>query len=113
MSSEARRGLRIALCFTAAFVLAELLLATVVLLAAWPFAARVAAGGPGAGLATKSLNVLAILKGEGFSVFYQDADDRVWTRLAGVTLGLGYVALVIAFNRWASTRRSASPLRAA
>ena len=47
----------------------------------------------------KSLNVLAILMGEGFSVFYQDADDRVWTRIAGVVIGLSYVALVIAANR--------------
>src|SRR5215471_6503653 len=44
-------------------------LATIVLLAAWPFARRVAAGGPGAGIAMKSMNVLAILIGEGFSVF--------------------------------------------
>jgi len=88
-------------------------LATVVLLAAWPYAAWVAAGGPGAGMAMKSLNVLAILLGEGFSVFYQDADDRVWTRLAGVALGLGYVALVILLNRWVTTRRSGPLLRAA
>ena len=47
----------------------------------------------------KSLNVLAILMGEGFSVFYQDADDRVWTRIAGVVIGLSYVALVIAVSR--------------
>ena len=74
-------------------------LATVILLAAWPFARRVASGGTGAGTAMKSLNVLAILMGEGFSVFYQDADDRVWTRIAGVVIGLSYVALVIAANR--------------
>jgi hypothetical protein len=47
----------------------------------------------------KSMNVLAILMGEGFSVFYQDADDRVWTRIAGVAIGLSYVALVIAVSR--------------
>ena len=47
----------------------------------------------------KSLNVLAILMGEAFSVFYQDADDRVWTRIAGVVIGLSYVALVIAASR--------------
>src|SRR6185369_13888570 len=75
------------------------ILATVVLLAAWPFARRVATGGPGAGIAMKSMNVLAILMGEGFSVFYQDADDRVWTQIAGVVIGLSYVALVIAASR--------------
>jgi hypothetical protein len=74
-------------------------LATVVLLAAWPFARRIASGGPGAGIAMKSMNVLAILMGEGFSVFYQDADDRVWTRIAGVAIGLSYVALVIVLYR--------------
>ena len=74
-------------------------LATVVLLAAWPFARRIAAGGPGVGVAMKSLNVLAILMGEGFSIFYEDADDRIWTRLAGVTIGLSYAALVLLFTR--------------
>ncbi|MEJ0015457.1 MAG: hypothetical protein WDN25_02640 [Acetobacteraceae bacterium] len=84
------------------------ILATVVLLAAWPFARWVADGGPGAGIALKSLNVLAILLGEGFSVFYQDADDRVWTRIAGVVIGLSYVALVlIACRRW--TLRTPGP----
>jgi hypothetical protein len=71
-------------------------LATVVLLASWPFARRIAAGGPFAAMALKSMNVLAILMGEGFSVFYQDADDRIWTRLGGVVIGLTYVALVLA-----------------
>ncbi len=75
------------------------ILATAILLAAWPFARWVASGGTGAGIAMKSLNVLAILMGEGFSVFYQDADDRVWTRIAGVVIGLSYVALVIAASR--------------
>jgi len=75
------------------------ILATVVLLAAWPFARRVATEGPDAGIAMKSMNVLAILMGEGFSVFYQDADDRVWTRIAGVVIWLSYVALVIAVSR--------------
>ena len=69
-------------------------LAASLLLAAWLFAMRIAEGGPGAGLAMKSLSVLAILIGEGFSIFYEDADDRFGTRLAGVMIGLGYVALV-------------------
>lgn len=75
------------------------ILATLTLLAAWPFARRVAAGGPGASVAMKSLNVLAILLGEGFSVFYEDADDRIWTRLAGVVIGLTYAALVLSLTR--------------
>lgn len=88
-------------------------LATVVLLAAWPFARRIAAGGPGAGVAMKSLNVLAILMGEGFSIFYADADDRIWTRLAGVALGLGYAALVLIFTRGIADMRGAGALRRA
>ena len=44
-------------------------------------ARRVASGGTGGVIAVKLLkkllNVLAILMGEGFSMFYQDADDRV------------------------------------
>jgi hypothetical protein len=79
-------------------------LATVVLLAAWPFAAWIALGGKTADMAMKSLNVLAILMGEGFSVFYQDADDRIWTRLAGVMFGLAYVAVVVSLNRWMTMR---------
>ena len=76
-----------------------LVLATSLLFAAWLFARRVVAGGPDAGLAQKSLSVLAILIGEGFSVFYEDADDRFWTRLAGVMIGLAYVALVVQLAR--------------
>jgi hypothetical protein len=88
-------------------------LATVVLLAAWPFARRIAAGGPGVGVAMKSLNVLAILMGEGFSIFYADADDRIWTRLAGVVLGLSYAALVLIFTRAIADMRVAAALRRA
>jgi hypothetical protein len=45
------------------------------MLAAWPFARQIASGGTGVGIASK-----------GFSVFYQDADNRVWTRIAGVVI---------------------------
>jgi hypothetical protein len=74
-------------------------LTTIVLFASWLFAARIAAGGALVGVAMKSLNVLAILMGEGFSVFYEDADDRIWTRLGGVVIGLCYAALVLAVTR--------------
>ena len=77
-------------------------LASATLLAAWPFARWIAAGGPGVGVAMKSLNVVAILLGEGFSVFYEDADDRIWTRLTGVVIGLCYAALVLMVARGAA-----------
>lgn len=77
-------------------------LAASLLFAAWLFSQRIVEGGPGAGLATKSLSVLAILIGEGFSIFYEDADDRFGTRLAGVMIGLAYVALVV----WLAQRRN-------
>ncbi|HEX3535970.1 MAG TPA: hypothetical protein VHU15_04315 [Stellaceae bacterium] len=86
-----------------------LVLATVILFAAWLFTSRIAAGGPGIGIAMKSLNVLAILVGEGFSVFYQDADDRIWTRFAGVVLGLAYAATVLALTRRFATPRYGAP----
>jgi hypothetical protein len=57
----------------------------------------------------KSLNVLAILVGEGFSVFYQDAYDRIWTRFAGVVLGLAYAATVLALTRRFATPRYGAP----
>jgi hypothetical protein len=88
-------------------------LASIVLLAAWPFARRVAAGGPGRGVGLKSLNVLAILLGEGFSVFYEDADDRIWKRLAGVIVGLIYVALVLEATRGIAARWQARRAAAA
>ena len=72
------------------------------LLAAWLFSQRIVEGGPSAGLAMKSLSVLAILIGEGFSIFFEDADDRFGTRLAGVMIGLAYVALVV----WLAQRRN-------
>ena len=77
-------------------------LAASLLLAAWLFSWRIVEGGPGAGLATKSLSVLAILIGEGFSIFFEDADNRFGTRLAGVIIGLAYVALVV----WLAQRRN-------
>ena len=71
---------------------------------AFPFARRIARGGPGLGVATKSLNVLAILMGEGFSVLFDDADNRVWTRIVGVMLGLLYATLVLASTRGLTAR---------
>lgn len=87
-------------------------LALSVLFAAWLFCRRFAEGGPDAGLALKSLSVLAILIGEGFSVFYEDADDRFGTRLAGVMIGLAYVALIVRLAQppeWAPSDRGTKP----
>ena len=78
------------------------------LLAAWLFARRIVEDGPGTGLATKSLSVLAILIGEGFSILYEDADDRFGTRLAGVMIGLAYVALVVQLTRRRNGRMAAT-----
>lgn len=85
---------------------------------AFPFARRIAQGGPGLGVATKSLNVLAILMGEGFSVLFDDADNRVWTRIAGVIIGLVYAALMLAStraiaSRWRERRDCPAPRPAA
>jgi hypothetical protein len=87
-------------------------LATTVLLAAWPFARMIAAGGPRRGLAMKSLNVVAILMGEGFSVFFDDADDRIWTRIGGVVIGLCYGAMVLSLTGRLGPRRSDGPAAA-
>jgi hypothetical protein len=72
------------------------------LFAAWLFSQRIVEGGSDAGLVMKSLSVLAILIGEGFSIFFEDTDDRFSTRLAGVMIGLAYVALVV----WLAQRRN-------
>jgi hypothetical protein len=80
----------------------------------FPFARRVARGGPGIGIAMKSINVLAILLGEGFSVLFDDADDRISTRIAGVIIGLVYAALVLLTTRritarWREHRNGPAP----
>jgi hypothetical protein len=84
-------------------------LALALLLATWILARRIASGGPDVGLAMKSLSVLAILIGEGFSVFYEDADDRLGTRLAGVMIGLLYVSAVIFSVRYWTLPSTDSP----
>lgn len=84
-------------------------LATTVLFAAWLFARRIAAGEADSLMAAKALNVLAILLGEGLSVFYEDADDRIWTRLAGVIIGLLYVAAVLRVAAGQNHARRAPP----
>ena len=71
---------------------------------AFPFSRRIAQGGPDIGVATKSLNVLAILMGEGFSVLFDDADGRIWTRIAGVIVGLTYATLVLASTQEITAR---------
>jgi hypothetical protein len=62
----------------------------------------------------KSINVLAILLGEGFSVLFDDADDRISTRIAGVIVGLVYAALVLMAMRgitarWRERRNGPAP----
>ena len=85
------------------------ILAVTVLFAAWLFARRIAAGEADSLMAAKALNVLAILLGEGLPVFYEDADDRIWTRLAGVIIGLLYVAAILRIADRESHGGSARP----
>jgi uncharacterized membrane protein YccC len=70
-------------------------LASSTLVLAFLIARRIVAQDSGSGVAMKSLNAFAILIGEGFSIFYEDTDERLWVRLAGVLIGVAYVAVVI------------------
>lgn len=83
-------------------------LATVTLLLSWLIALRIVAMGEDRSAAVKSLNALGILLGEGFSILYEDTDERLWTRLAGVMLGISYAAVVLMlFGRPARRRAPA------
>lgn len=64
------------------------------LLIAWCLARRFADGGEGAAMWLKSLNALAILLGEGLSVLFENTEERLGLRIAGVALGLAYGAVV-------------------
>jgi uncharacterized membrane protein YccC len=74
-------------------------LAAVTLLLAWLIALRIVAMGADRSAAMKSLNALAILLGEGLSLLYEDTDERLWTRLGGVILGITYAAVVLSLFR--------------
>jgi hypothetical protein len=67
-----------------------------VLVLAWPFALRASRGDAWRGAALKTLNVLAILVAEGFSPLFEDTEERLWIRIAGVLVGLAYATLALA-----------------
>lgn len=66
-----------------------------VLLIAYALARGVLAGGRNGGVFLKSLNAFAILLGEGFSVFFEEADERFGIRLGAVILGLLYAVAAL------------------
>jgi hypothetical protein len=73
-----------------------------VLLLTWWLARRFLAGGRDGGVFLKSLNAFAILLGEGFSVFFVEADAQFGIRLGAVVLGLLYATVAL----WLLRRRS-------
>lgn len=77
-----------------AHVLPMLFLASLAL--AWPFALGIARGGHTANIAANSLNVLAILTGEGFSPLFEDTAERLGVRIGGVLVGLAFAGLALA-----------------
>ncbi len=66
-----------------------------VLLVAWWLAGRALAGGREGGVFLKGLFAFAILLGEGFSAFFEEADERFAIRLGAVVLGLLYAAAAL------------------
>ncbi|WP_237213677.1 DUF2955 domain-containing protein [Falsiroseomonas oryziterrae] len=72
---------------------------TVTLALAWCIALRIVAPGAMRGVAMKSLNAFGILVGQGFSIFYDDTDERLWVRIAGVLIGVTYAAIALAVLR--------------
>jgi hypothetical protein len=96
-------GAAAALAWQAVWVAPDLaVFGAVVLALAWLIALRIATPGPGRGLAMKSLNAFGILVGQGFSVFYDDTDERLWVRIAGVLIGVTYAGLALMLLRRAS-----------
>ncbi|WP_144182541.1 hypothetical protein [Elioraea rosea] len=79
------------------------------LLLAWAMARRFARGGPEATMWLKSLNAFSILLGEGTSLLFENTEERLGIRIAGVTIGLAYGAVVL----WLFSPREAGLRRAA
>ena len=52
---------------------------------------------------------MAILLGQGLSTLYEDTDERLGIRIAGVVIGLIYAALVLRLVRGRSVGAAALP----
>ncbi len=80
-----------------------------VMVVTWPLARRIAAGGPSRAVAQKTLNAVAILLGQGLSTLYDDTDERLGIRIAGVVIGLIYAALILRLVRGRPAGAAAPP----
>jgi hypothetical protein len=104
-------GAGLAIVGTALIELAHslIVLPLAVMVVTWPLARRIAAGGPSRAVAQKSLNAVAILLGQGLSTLYDDTDERLGIRIAGVVIGLIYAALVLMLVRGRTVVAAALP----
>ena len=128
-------GAGLAIVGTALIELAHSLIVVplAVMVVTLPLARRIAAGGPSRGVAQKSLNAVAILRssstlltteyrvaqkslnavaillGQGLSTLYEDTDERLGIRIAGVVIGLIYAALILRLVRGRTARAAALP----
>ncbi len=104
-------GAGLAIVGTALIELAHslIVLPLAVMVVTWPLARRIAAGGSSRAVAQKSLNAVAILLGQGMSALYEDTDERLGIRIAGVVIGLIYAALVLRLVRGRPAGASALP----
>jgi hypothetical protein len=67
----------------------------VLMVLAWPLALRAVQTSPWQGAAIKSLYALGILVGEGFSPLFENTEERLGIRIAGVLLGLLFATAAI------------------
>ena len=90
-----------------------LVLAAVTLAVSRLIARQVATTGRRRAAASKALNAMAILQGQGLSALYDDTDERFWLRLGSVLIGIGIatVALLLIEQLRRAGRGSAGPDR--
>jgi len=70
-------------------------LATATLAVSWLIARQLAGDRRWRGAASKALNAMAILQGQGLSALYDDADERFWIRLGGVMIGIAMASVAL------------------
>jgi hypothetical protein len=106
-------GLAVAFEALTSFAPSLLVLPFVVLALSWPLARRIARGGPARAMWAKSLNAFLILSGQDMSVFYEDSQERLGIRIAGVMLGLLFALLALQLLTRRTGAAPTQPLRAA
>ena len=81
----------------------------VLMVVAWPLALRAVQAGPWQGAAVKSIYALGILVGQGFSPLFENTEERLGIRIAGVFIGLMFATASIILFKSRKPAEMASP----